>query len=136
MKPIIAIISILHFATSQYCSNVGPGFPTGILQYPDLKEASGLAASRASNTTQILYSHNDSGEVRARLYVMDQFGTPLNKIEIEGYVMRDFEDMTIGPGGAIPGQDYIYLGDIGNNPYIRPAFEILRFPEPSVEQLT
>ena len=132
---VLTFLLTVNFTSSQFCSNIGPGFPTGQLQYPELDEASGLAASRVSNTTQILYSHNDSGEPRAHLYVMDQFGTMINKIEIEDYVMRDFEDITIGAGGPIQGQDYIYLGDIGNNLYNRPYLEILRFPEPSLAQL-
>lgn len=135
MEIFVLFLVYIGSSAAQFCQNVGPGFPTGLLQDSELNEASGLAASRASNSSQILYTHNDSGEVVPKLYVMDQFGTSINKIEIEGYSMVDFEDITIGAGGPIQGQDYIYLGDFGNNYYDRLTFEILRFQEPSEERL-
>ena len=53
---------------------------------------------------------------------------------LEGHTMQDYEDITIGTG-PVPGQDYIYLGDFGNNNYDRDVVQIYRFPEPTVTQL-
>lgn len=48
--------------------------------------------------------------------------------------MEDFEDITIGPG-PVPGQDYIFLADIGNNDYWRETLQVYRFPEPVVSSM-
>ena len=45
--------------------------------------------------------------------------------------MEDFEDITIG-SGPVPGQDYLFIGDIGNNDYDRRFLQVYRFPEPLV----
>ena len=80
-----------------------------------LIEASGLAVSRVDET--VLWSHNDSGD-DARLYAFDTTGAPLGVFDVPGALAFDWEDMAAGPGPDGTGS-YLYMGDIGDNFYIR-----------------
>ncbi len=59
---------------------------------------------------------------------------PSAKIELEGVDAEDFEDIAVGPG-PLPGLNYIYVGDIGNNDEDRDEVQIYRFLEPDLAGL-
>ncbi|MCL1598969.1 MAG: hypothetical protein M3094_07280, partial [Actinomycetia bacterium] len=87
----------------------------GVVQSEGLIEASGMAVSRVDET--VLWSHNDSGD-DARLYAFDTTGTSLGVFDVPGALAFDWEDMAAGPGPDGTGS-YLYVGDIGDNFYIR-----------------
>ena len=73
-----------------------------------LPEASGVAVSRKS--TDVLWSHNDSGE--PVLIAVGTDGEPRGRVWIAGAAVEDWEDIEAGP---CPGGSCIYIGDIGDN---------------------
>ena len=108
------------------------GVQVGTVQEPDVTEASGLGGSRAN--PGVLWVHNDSGD-SARAFAMDTLGNALGTYNIVGADAVDWEDMTVGPG-PVPDQQYLYLGDIGDNLALRggvlPAVKVYRVAEPTV----
>ena len=79
----------------------------------DLREASGIAISRAHRN--VLWTHNDS-ERGAAIFAIDTAGRTLGRIELAGAHNRDWEDIAVGecPRGG-PDGDCVYVADIGDN---------------------
>ena len=103
----------------------------GAIADPDLDELSGLVASRTQ--PGIYFAINDSGP--ADLFAIDESGAALGRYRLEGANNRDFEDITIGPGPG--GDDYVYIGDVGDNGArtgadARDEVQIYAVPEPVV----
>lgn len=95
-----------------------------ILNAPNLREASGLAASRAN--ANLLWSHNDSGS-DARLFLLGPDGNQRASYTVEGIRNYDWEDLA---ATTVNGQPTVYLGDIGDNTSVRQVAEIYRCTEP------
>lgn len=101
-----------------------------------LAEISGLAVSRSQ---PIVWVHDDSGN-EPNVYALSlgnegiADGTPLAIFRLPGVAVRDWEDMAIGPGPRA-GEDYIYLGDIGdkNREALGSDIVVYRFAEPRVQ---
>lgn len=104
------------------------GRQRGVVEAPVVNEASGMVASR--NNAGVLWVHNDSGDA-ARVYALDTRGRYLGAFRLEGIQAIDCEDLAMGPG-PLPGVDYLYLGDIGDNEAQRDTIRLYRFPEPVV----
>lgn len=104
---------------------------TGTVANADVREASGIAASRAH--PGVIWMHNDSGDDPI-VYAIAEDGTSLAAFEIDAPAF-DWEDMDLGPGPE-PGRDYLYLGDIGDNLHFRPVITVHRIPEPDIESGT
>jgi hypothetical protein len=82
----------------------------GTLDIAMLREASGLAASRAFPGR--LYLNNDSGD-GPYFYVMESQGGATARVAVSGFAARDAEGIAIGP---CPGSaSCVWLGDIGDN---------------------
>lgn len=95
---------------------------------PDIVEASGMAVSRAQG--DVIWVHNDSGD-SARVFAINAAGETLATYDLPGVQTIDWEDIAIGPG---PGQgDFLYVGDIGDNPAEREHILVYRFLEPAVD---
>ena len=105
-----------------------PGVQVGTLGSAAINEASGLGASRVN--TDVLWVHNDSGD-SARVFAINTAGTLLGIYNISGAGAVDWEDMSLGPGPT-GGQQYLYLGDIGDNSATRGTIKVYRVAEPSV----
>jgi hypothetical protein len=109
-----------------------PGVQVGALGSVAIDEASGMGAS--SVNSDVLWVHNDSGD-SARVFAINTAGTLLGIYNISGAGAVDWEDMSMGPGPT-PGQQYLYLGDIGDNDATRgtsrPPIQVYRVAEPSV----
>lgn len=101
---------------------------TGLVQYDPLQEASGLVASRVH--PGVLWTHNDSGD-GPYLYALTTDGRHLGVFTLSGAEARDWEDLAIGPG-PIPGVDYLYAGDIGDNDAQQDLKYVYRVAEPAV----
>jgi hypothetical protein len=93
-----------------------------------IDEASGIAASRKNQ--DIVWVHNDSGD-RHRIFAVDRTGNVKKIFVLPGAQARDWEDIAIGPG-PVAGEDYLYVGDIGDNARKHPFKIIYRFLEPSI----
>ena len=83
----------------------------GLSLADDLKESSGLAASRLRRG--VFWTHNDSGH-GSELYAIDATGRQLGRVRIRGASNHDWEDIAAGPcpqgGGAC-----LYIADTGDN---------------------
>lgn len=98
------------------------------VQPTDLDEASGLAHSRSN--ANYLWSHNDSGG-DAELFLLNFSGADAGRYRLEGASSIDWEDMTISAGPDST-QNYIYVGDIGDNRAQRSSATIYRLIEPDL----
>ena len=94
-----------------------------------LIEVSGIVASRQS--PGVLWVHNDSGD-SPYVYAINTAGDVLATYNLTGAVNKDWEDIAIGPG-PVGGQDYLYIGDIGNNSLSRSKVHVYRVAEPFVD---
>jgi len=99
---------------------------SGDIQVPDIREASGLAASPTFDHS--FWTHNDSGGSPI-VYLISATGQLRGKVLIKGANNRDWEDIDIGPGPDA-NVNYIYVGEIGDNNARYDEKRIYRFPEP------
>lgn len=104
------------------------GVLTGNIQNSSIGEASGIAASRMN--PNVLWTHNDSGNP-AQVFAMTTTGTNLASYTLTGTSNRDWEDISVGPGPVV-GQQYLYVGEIGDNSAAYSSVAIYRVPEPAV----
>ena len=118
------------------CSNAqAPSFvegqpqDRGILQFREINEASGIAASKKN--IGILWTHNDSGD-SARIFAIDTHGKLLGVYHIDGVTNRDWEDIEVGPGPE-NGEEYIYISETGDNLAQYSTKYVYRVPEPKVD---
>ncbi len=100
----------------------------GLAGCEDLKEASGLVASRMN--PGVLWAHNDSGD-KPRVFALGLRGEHLGVYQLLGAEAVDWEDIAIGPGPQ-QGRQYLYLADIGDNLAHRETKTVYRVPEPQV----
>ena len=104
----------------------GPPTVVGTVADPSLVEISGVAASRTH--PGVLWVHNDSGG-KPSLTALSDAGADLGTYRVPGAEATDWEDMAAGPGPD-PDQDYLYVGDIGDNGEARDEVQVHRVPEP------
>lgn len=97
------------------CDAYSKVISAGIVEAPDLVEASGVAAGRVDPT--VIWAHNDSraGPVA---YAVGPNGEDLGSYRVAGAAAFDWEDMAAGPGPD-PAASYLFFGDIGDNFGIR-----------------
>jgi hypothetical protein len=93
-----------------------------------VRESSGVVASRRN--PGLFWTHNDSGD-GPLVYAFDRAGRRRGTFRVEGARALDWEDIAAGPG-PVPGQSYLYAGDIGDNERRRESVVVYRFPEPEV----
>lgn len=108
------------------CQTYAPSKAMGAISESVLKEASGLAASRAH--PGVLYSHNDSGGLPV-VYVLNDTGASLGQLTLTGATNVDWEDIALGP---CPTGTCIYIGEIGDNNAVYPNYYVYRIAEPNV----
>jgi hypothetical protein len=99
------------------------------LRMPELRELSGLAASRRQ--PGVLWVHNDSGD-RARIYAIGMDGRKVAEVTLSGVRARDFEDIARGPGPT-PDRDLLYVADTGDGDDQREDVQIHSLLEPQVD---
>lgn len=88
------------------------------LQSKALNEVSGIAMAVGGNAW---YMHNDSGDT-SRFFIINKDGSLRATCYFKGNV-HDCEDLAAD-------RDYVYIGDIGDNPGIRPSITIYRCRAP------
>jgi hypothetical protein len=101
---------------------------TGQIKIKQLKETSGIAASRKN--PDILWVHND-GPTRF-VFAVHTSGKLAALVTFPVETV-DFEDIALGPGPKA-GIDYIYVGDIGDNNSERREIRVMRFAEPQMSE--
>ncbi len=94
-----------------------------------IDEASGIADSWIN--PGFIWVQQDSGNP-PELTLLSYKGLVQKKIALKGIGNRDWEDMAIG-NGPLPGENYIYLADTGDNTDGDTDYAIYRFIEPSHE---
>ena len=100
---------------------------TGKVQSRDLNETSGIAASRVN--PGLVWLHND-GHTN-QLFGVRTTGETAAVLEWRDAVV-DLEDVASGPGPT-PEQDYLYIGDFGDNKSRRPQVRVYRTIEPTIK---
>jgi hypothetical protein len=114
-----------------FARNTSP-FATGIglaeITEPTITEISGVAASHRN--PGLLWMHNDGAPYYT--YLVSTNGAVMATYQF-AIAVDDYEDIAVGPG-PIPGVQYVYAGEIGDNLLIRGEVRIFRFPEPAVTQ--
>lgn len=105
-------------AVSEECRAAGP-----LVRVPELREASGVAASR--RVPGRLWAHNDSGQ--PVLFALDANGSVTGRVTVSGAKVEDWEAVAIG---ACPAGSCLYVADIGDNAAERDSITIYRVNEP------
>jgi len=95
----------------------------GTAKADDLKEASGLVASR--RYPGIFWTHNDGTD--GVLYAIRRDGSVVRTFRLDAHVV-DWEDI------AIDDQGHLYVGDVGNNSRERKHVTVLQINEPDPNQ--
>jgi len=101
------------------------------IQNPEIREASGIEAS--SKNPGVFWTFNDSGGEN-KIFAFSTSGKYLGSYRIKGATNYDWEDIAIGPGKD-ENEQYIYIGDFGDNFHSRTSRVIYRIPEPHVDTL-
>ena len=107
----------------------GERIDLGLIEFDPINEASGIAASRKS--VGVLWTHNDSGDT-SRMFALNIRGEHLGIYYLNGVVARDWEDIALGPGPDSNNQ-YLYIGDIGDNNAVYDIKYIYRVIEPDAD---
>lgn len=102
----------------------GPAIDLGTLANTEVRESSGLAASR--RYSGLLWTHNDSGNP-AMLYATDRSGRSIARVDVLGAPNIDWEDIACGTGHTL------WIGDIGNNSLARNDLSVYRIEEPALD---
>ncbi len=106
----------------------GPPVAMGTIEDLDVRESSGLVASRRSPGRY--WTHNDSDD-GPFLYCLGSRGERCGTWQVTGADALDWEDIAAGPGPD-PSNSYLYVGDIGDNLDDRSEVVVYRVPEPAV----
>jgi len=108
-------------AASQDTIDIPPWQPTGQYTHPDIRESSGIVASR--QFAGVYWTLNDSGNPAA-LYATKLNGELIQKIEING--SRNFDWEALG----IDDKHQLWIGEIGNNSRLRFDLKVVVVAEP------
>lgn len=130
--PFVALLMLDATAAAQ-CVALGAftshgAVPSNLQPAGSATEISGIVASR--HNPGVLWVHDDSGNA-AQVIALRSDATVARQYTIAGTNNRDWEDIAIGPG-PIPGRDYLYLADFGNNSLGYTTMFLHRVAEPDV----
>ena len=98
---------------------------SGVVLDGDLREISGMAASRTHPGT--LWVLNDGGNDHA-LYALSRIGRRQARIEIDGVVNTDWEDLA---AFELDGRRYLLIADTGDNGGLRRTLQLHVVEEPA-----
>ena len=100
----------------------------GKLELPELREASGVAASKCQ--PDVFWTHNDSGD-KPLLYAINIRGEHLGAWSVKGATNRDWEDIaTVNTDGKC----YVLIGEIGDNDHKHKRLAVYRVEEPTIAE--
>ncbi len=127
---------VLAFAVVSACRGQGawPEKPVpstskrvAILEDKRIKESSGLALS--GRDSSIFWTVNDSGGEPC-VFAIDRNGKTRAKVRVRDAANFDWED--IASGKDEKGAPTLFIGDIGDNFFIRSSVQVYQIPEPEV----
>ncbi|MFN0077593.1 MAG: hypothetical protein ACKVY0_14070 [Prosthecobacter sp.] len=98
-----------------------------VLEDKRLKESSGLCLG--SRDPSIFWTVNDSGGEPC-VFAIDRSGKTRAKVRVRDAANFDWEDLAIGTDDQ--GSPALFIGDIGDNFFIRPSIQIYQIPEPEI----
>lgn len=104
----------------------GQGRKIATLANRDIRESSGLAASRRREGA--FWTHNDSGG-GAVLYALDKTGRQLRRVQVSGASARDWEDIA---SFEHDGKAYLLIADTGDNDRKRSNVALHLLAEPDL----
>jgi hypothetical protein len=127
------ILSLLGCSTdraggaSQPSSDHAPPRMLGRVQTEEIKESSGLAASRCQ--PNVLWTHNDAGSGPI-IYAHALDGRHLGAWKVTNADNVDWEDIDTFKDPS--GRCFLMIGDIGDNDEVRRELIVYRLPEPII----
>jgi hypothetical protein len=98
-----------------------------ILEDKRIKESSGLALG--GRDPSIFWTINDSGGEPC-VFAVDRSGRTRAKVRVRDAANFDWEDIARGTGEN--GAPALFIGDIGDNLFIRPTIQVYQIPEPEI----
>jgi len=122
----LILASVWVIALGNWVAAADLSHEMGKVKTKELHETSGMVASRKN--PNILWLHNDGPS--QKLFALSTEGKLAALLSFDA-VVADAEDIAIGPGPQ-KDEDYIYLGDIGDNSGRRQEVRIIRFAEPKL----
>jgi len=108
------------------CINYSSPVSSTVLKNGDLTEISGIAVSYKN--PGLIWVHNDSGG-EAALFAIGFDGTVVAKLTLDGLTNVDWEALSLNPCGM---KDCLYIGDIGDNSFVRDDYSIIKVEEPLI----
>ena len=93
----------------------------GTIADPEIKECSGLVASR--QFPDVFWTHNDGK--KERLYAINRQGATLAEFKVTGAKFQDWEDL------ALDADSNLYAADTGDNDAKRSEVAVYQFAEPN-----
>ena len=122
LYPLIFILTItIAIAEEPTSFGTPPWQPTGKYTHPDIRESSGIVASKQFEG--VYWTLNDSGNP-AVLYATKRNGELIREIKVRGTGNFDWEALGIDDKGQI------WIGDIGNNSRMRFDLNVVVVKEP------
>ncbi len=103
-------------------------FPQVFLDCPNLTESSGVCTTHDGT---VVWTHNDSGG-QPKLYAFERDGRLLCEVLISGAAARDWEDICTVRQDA---QEWIAIGDVGDNLRRRSNVQVYLIPVPRLQDL-
>lgn len=112
---------------------MAPASVTRVMELPRrLHETSGVALGRRH--PDLFWTHNDSGGDPVVYGVRSGQGV-IAELRLRGAPVVDWEDLATGPCPWDQAAPCIYVGDIGDNLYIRSSVVVMVFEEPGPREL-
>lgn len=99
-----------------------------ILDDKRIKESSGLALGERDPS--IFWTMNDSGGEPC-VFAIDRNGKTRAKVRVRDAANFDWEDIASGKGDD--GAPALFIGDIGDNLFIRASIQVYQIPEPEIK---
>lgn len=123
----VAVLALFIGALSACGIPMGGGDSShlqGLIVDQQLNEISGMVASKKFK--DVYWVLNDGGNT-ANLYAIDEYGTRVATLTVDGVRNTDWEDLSLYEKN---GKSYLVIGDIGDNGGLRKTLQLHFFEEP------
>ena len=126
-----ASASVLFVDEAVVCPTFGSANRVGRVKTDMARELSGLVASKSQ--PGVYWTHNDGAD--NLLLAVDEAGNQLGTWWLVNSPVEDWEDLAWAPADEEGGPEWLYASDTGNNTLARKRFGLIRFPEPSIDEV-
>lgn len=121
--------STFTVAQLNYSNAFVPAVKTGEINDTNLREASGITASRTYK--KLYWTHNDGGNPND-IFLIDEQGHEKAIVTLKGCENRDWEDIATGPGPE-KNEHYLYISETGDNHFKYNTYCLYRLKEPKIK---